>query len=102
MTLATLKSYLDITWTDSGTDAKLQGILNRAEKILNDYAGKAIDFNDEQTPEAQLLLDCCRYIWNHALEDFKVNYAAELLMLRAGRQAKDYADSNATQADTDV
>jgi len=96
MRLETVKNYLDITWTDPQTDTKVAGEQARAENWLNDYAGKAIDFTDETTPEAQLLLDCCRYIHNKALEDFKVNYAAELLMLRAGRQAKDYADSNAT------
>lgn len=102
MTLATLKNYLDITWQDAATDTKLSGILERAESILSDYAGKAIDFSDEATPEAQLLLDCCRYIYNHALEDFKVNFAAELLMLRAERQASDYGGDDAEEPGADV
>lgn len=96
MQLATVKNYLDITWEDAATDAKISGILTRAESTLNSYAGGEIDFTDETTAEAQLLLDCCRYIWNNASEDFKVNYAQELIMLRAGRQAAEYAEAQNT------
>lgn len=102
MTLETLKNYLDITWDDQATDAKLTGILDRAESILSDYAGETIDFTDETTPAAQLLLDCCRYIYSHALEDFKINFAAELLMLRAERQASDYGGDHAEEPGADV
>ena len=92
MTLATLKNYLDVTWTDTDTDSKLTGILNRAESVLNGYAGAPLDYSDESTAEAQLLLDCCRYIWNNVFEDFKVSYAAELTMLRANAAAKAVTD----------
>lgn len=102
MRLETVKNYLDITWTDPQTDAKVTGEQARAESWLNDYAGEAIDFTDETTPEAQLLLDCCRYIHNKALEDFKVNFADELFTLRQERQASRYAASNAEKTDTDV
>lgn len=98
MQLDTVKNYLDITWSDDGTDKKVQGILSRAESTLNSYAGEAIDFTDETTAEAQLLLDCCRYIRNHNLAEFKVNYSSELIMLRSGRQAASYAAAE----DTDI
>lgn len=101
MRVSTVKNYLDITWSVEATDSKIADILARAESTLNSYAGGAIDFEDETTFEAQLLLDCCRYIWNHALEDFKVNFAPELLALRAGRQVSDYADNEQTEG-TDV
>lgn len=99
MTLDTVKNYLDITWSDADTDTKVQGILARAESTLNGYAGEPIDFTDETTAEAQLLLDCCLYIWNHNFAEFEKNYSSELIMLRAGRQAADYAEQ---AEDTDV
>jgi hypothetical protein len=79
----TLKEYLDITWDDSHTDAKLDGILERAQAKICAYAGSdSVDFGDG-TEEQQLLLDLCRYIYNNASEDFETNYKADLLMLRA-------------------
>lgn len=81
--LEELKNYLDITWEDEGTDKKLDGILNRAKNILSEYAGEALSFDSNQETEKQLLFDCCRYIYNNSLEDFKVNFGAELITLRA-------------------
>lgn len=79
----TLKDYLDITWDDSHTDAKLGGILARAQDKLCAYAGSdSVEFGDGTT-EQQLLLDLCRYTYNNASEDFEQNYKADLLMLRA-------------------
>jgi hypothetical protein len=89
MQLDTVKNYLDVTWTDTATDAKLAGILSRAESTLSSYAGVELDFADETTPEAQLLLDLCRYIWWERFEEFKINYQSELLMLRANAAAAD-------------
>lgn len=92
MRLDTVKNYLDVTWTDSGTDTKLTGILSRAESLLESYAGTELDFTDETTLEAQLLLDCCRYMWYDTFEDFKANYASELIMLRANAAAEEADD----------
>lgn len=77
-----LKNYLDITWNDPATDEKLQGILNRATSVLNNYAGSEIDFSANEN-EKQLLFDCCRYIYNNVFEEFKINFSAELITLRA-------------------
>lgn len=77
-----LKNYLDITWDEPATDEKLQGILNRATATLNNYAGATIDFTAENN-EKQLLFDCCRYIYNNVFEEFKTNFSAELITLRA-------------------
>lgn len=81
--LDTLKNYLDITWQDEHTDAKLSGILARAQTKLCAYAGAADLSFTEGTDELQLLLDMCRYVYNNASEDFETNYLADLLMLRA-------------------
>lgn len=86
-----LKNYLDITWTDQATDDKLTGILDRAEAILRSYAGKALDYSTNPE-EKQLLFDLCRYIRSNALEEFKTNFSAELIMLRAKYQTEDVED----------
>lgn len=92
--LEELKNYLDITWEDEGTDKKLYGILIRAENILSGYAGEALIYDSTQETEKQLLFDCCRYIYNNSLEDFKINFGAELIMLRAKFSVK-AVDENA-------
>lgn len=93
--LEELKNYLDVTWTDDATDNKLSGILKRAGIILSEYAGETLTFDDTQEHEKQLLFDCCRYIYNNALEDFKTNFAAEITMLRAKYAVKEMEDSDA-------
>lgn len=90
--LEELKNYLDITWEDEGTDKKLEGILNRAKNILSEYAGEALVFDSAQETEKQLLFDCCRYIYNNSLEDFKTNFGAELITLRAKFAIKAVSD----------
>lgn len=78
-----LKLYLDITWEDEHTDAKLSGILSRAMTKMKAYAGNSDLTFEAGSEELQLLLDMCRYIWNNASEDFEDNYMPDLIMLRA-------------------
>lgn len=78
-----LKLYLDITWEDDHTNAKLSGILARAQTKLRAYAGNTEIAFEDGSEEQQLLFDMCRYVWNNASEDFETNYLADLLMLRA-------------------
>ena len=83
--LAALKNYLDITYDDPDTDAKLTGICRRAEEYLRKAAGYRISFSAEMDDQAalQLLFDCVRYIRSNALEEFADNFAGELWALRA-------------------
>lgn len=78
-----VKNYLDITWDDEGTDKRIEGIMKRAAAILSEYAGETLAFDETQECEKQLFLDLCRYIRDNAYEDFKVNFSAELIELRA-------------------
>ena len=92
--IETLKTYLDITWNDPHTNAKLEGILARAQAKLREYAGctaEELTFEDG-TEEQQLLLDLCRYIYNNASEDFEENYRADLIMLRAKYKTEAMSD----------
>ncbi len=93
MTLEALKNYLRITWDDPETDNRLTDILIRAENILSSFAGFKITFDESNPAECQLLLDLCRYINNEAYEEFKINFSAELISLRA-KYAVMEADKN--------
>ena len=92
-----LKIYLDITWDDPHTNEKLTGILARAQDKLRAYAGNPELAFDEGTADRQLLLDCCRYIWNNASEDFEDNYRADLIMLRANHRTEAMSDESETE-----
>ena len=78
--LEELKDYHKITWDEK--DHQLKRIINRSKDYLsNDIAGISLDF-EADTSNKQLLLDCCRYIYNNAFEYFKVNFRSELLRLQ--------------------
>lgn len=88
MTIAEVKNYLNITWTDNDTTAKVTSICARATSTVRNLLGdSALTFMDvttfDNTEEAQLFLDLCRYIYNGASEDFRKNYADEITALRA-------------------
>lgn len=83
MTLSELKNYLCVTWEEPETDKRLTDILARGKNILSSYAGVKLEFDDPDSAECQLLLDLCRYIYNEAFEEFKINFSAELISLRA-------------------
>lgn len=88
--LGAVRNYLDITWRDDGTDEKLAGILERGMSYLDQMAGAEQDYSTQGQPRA-LLFDYCRYAWNNALELFEQNFRGDLIALRMGVQADDYA-----------
>lgn len=80
MLLDSLKSYLKITWNDE--DGDLEKIITRAKDYLqNDIAGVTLDFEGD-TSNNQILLDCCRYIYNNAFEYFEDCFKSQLLRLQ--------------------
>lgn len=60
-----VKNQLNITWSDEATDRKINSIIARAIGVLNGYAGQVLDINVDENinGDAQLLIDCCRYIY---------------------------------------
>ena len=88
--LKAVRNYLDITYEDAETDQKLRGIIERGKTYLDDVAGTAQNYEQEGEARA-LLLDYCRYVRNNVLESFNTNFQAELIALRMGVQADDYA-----------
>ncbi len=79
-----IKRELNITWECNPTEnERLTAIEQRAEKILNDKAGRTLDFDTPST-EQQLLFDLCRYLRSDAYSQFLIDYSEELTELRLG------------------
>ena len=78
--LAQVKNYVDITWSDSDTDAKIRGITLRAMTFLDHISGRALEFKEEDTA-TQLLMDYVRYIRAGAASSFPKDFQGELLAL---------------------
>ena len=91
--LEDVKNYLDITWTDIGTDIKLTGIIARGMKYIDGIAGSAMDYTTENKPR-ELLLDYCRYARSNALNEFQKNYLHELLTLQITLEVEAYEQAN--------
>ncbi len=80
-TIEEVKIYLNITWEEEETNQTLAAILPRADAMLRMYISSQIDYEENQMVK-QLFLDLCRYIYNHASEQFKADYHDELFSLR--------------------
>lgn len=95
ITLSDAKNYLNITYEDEDINTKLSGILSRADDHIRKVS--AVKNENELTPdEEQLVLDCCRYIFNDAFEDFDNNFMSVINGCRAARQvAAMESDDNA-------
>lgn len=76
-----VKRYLNITWSDTDTDAKVIDMMLDAEIALNHKLGAKVDYF---TPgqERRLYLDYCSYAWNECLNEFDGAYRAEILQIR--------------------
>ena len=86
--LAQVKNYVDITWSDPDTDAKISGIILRAMSFLDHIAGRALEFKEEDTA-TQLLMDYVRYIRAGAAHSFPKDYQGELLALSMSGEVDD-------------
>ena len=84
MELSDVKNYLNITYEDEDIDRNLTGIINRAEAHVRELT--AAEENELTDTESQLVLDCCRYIWNDAFEDFSNNFLGTINGARAKRE----------------
>lgn len=88
--LKAVRNYLDITYEDADTDQKLTGIIERGKVYLDDIAGTKQNYEQEGEARA-LLFNYCRYARNNVMELFSINFQAELIALRMGVQADEYA-----------
>lgn len=109
-TLDDVKNYLNITWSDDETDKKVKSAAVRAQSAVGGLIGKPkakffSENSEESNPdivgeEEQLFLDCCRYIYNDAYEDFRPNFSEVIRSLRAANVvSNEEAAADAGEAD---
>ena len=82
-----VKRHLNITWSDTDTDAKLTDLMADAEYALNHMLGAEVDYF---TPgmERRLYLDYCLYAWNDCVNEFDSAYRAEIYRIRHKYEVK--------------
>lgn len=74
-----VKNYLRITWSEEDDD--LSKMIQRAISYFKSVTGTDVDFvTDGQN--RQLLLDRCRYMRNHVIEEFEDNFKSEIINLQ--------------------
>lgn len=87
--LADMKNYLNITWDDDATDAKVSGLIASGMVYLNAKYGEEADYTADGMPRT-LLMEYVRYARDSALDVFENNYQAMLLGMQNGRLVSAY------------
>lgn len=95
--LSDVKNWLDITWDDDATDAKVSGLIASGMAYLDGKLGEAGDYIVDGLPRT-LLLEYCRYGRDSALDVFENNYRSMLLDMQNGRRVKAYELESALPA----
>lgn len=89
ITIIEVKNYLNVTYNDSDVDRKIDGILKRAEARIRNRVGISKEIQLTEAEE-QLVLDCCRYIFNDAAEIFEDSFMVDLETARNNRMIEAY------------
>ncbi len=92
--LGWVKNYLDITWQDDDTDAKIRGIVSRGAAFLDHVAGRELAYGEGETA-TQLLMDYARYVRAGTLPNFAKDFQGELLALHFEGEVSDYGTDSA-------
>ena len=79
-----VRRKLRVTWSDVATDARIDyDIIPAARLSLAFILGLPEDFDFSQSGQENILfLALCFYLWNDAEDEFKANYAADIVQCR--------------------
>ena len=88
--LSDVKNYLNITWDDVATDAKISGLIASGMMYLNSKYGAEADYTEDGMPRT-LLMEYARYMRDSALDVFENNYREMLLGMQTERLVNEYA-----------
>jgi len=91
-----LKNHLQITWDDSATDNRLNTSIRNGKRFFNELCEFEFKFAEGST-ERELLMERCRYDWNNALDEFKVNYKSDLSKLIMDIAILQYEEAKANE-----
>lgn len=95
--LADVKNYLNITWDDEATDAKISGLIASAAAYLDSKLGGQPDYEADGMPRT-LLMEYVRYARDSALDVFESNYQALILTAQNESLVMQNAVESALQA----
>lgn len=90
--LADVKNYLNITWDDEATDAKISGLIASGATYLDGKIGESADYTADGLPRT-MLMEYVRYARDSALDVFENNYLAMLLAMQNQKAVADYVES---------
>lgn len=76
--LADVKNYINITWDDDATDAKICGLIASAAAYLDGKLGGQPDYEADGMPRT-LMMEYVRYARDSALDVFESNYLPLIL-----------------------
>lgn len=83
--LPDVKSCLDITWDDPGTDRKISGWTQAGINYLDSRAGEQMEYA-RGSSEWALLMEFVRYARDGALDVFESNYLHLILSMQTERR----------------
>lgn len=95
--LADVKNYLNITWDDVATDAKISGLIASAAAYLDGKLGGQPDYEADGMART-LLMEYARYARDSALDVFETNYQALILTAQQESMVMQNAVESALQA----
>ncbi len=75
-----IKVYLNITWEDDATDARIRGLIEDGMAYLDDKLGEPGNYTSTGLPRT-LLKDYVRYARDDALDVFENNYQSLILAM---------------------
>lgn len=112
--LALIRRKLNITWTDPGTENRLDDIMGDAVPTVCGMVGLRYDYDDETAYSANgaafdflapsldrsILLNWCLYEWNHKADLFRDAYKEEIDACRRRHllETEEAANANADES----
>ena len=90
--LAAVKTYLQITWEDNETNARLDDLIAAGQAYLDSKLGNAGDYISPGFPRT-LLFEYVRYARDGALDVYENNYRSMILAMQHERMVENYADA---------
>lgn len=92
--LPMIKAYLQITWEDEQTDARITGLIEDGIVYIDRLLGEAGDYENPGQPRT-LLKEYVRYARDEALDVFENNYLQLINELQNDKRVTDYAVQSA-------
>lgn len=87
-----VRRKLNITWEDTDTTLRIKEMIESAVPDLKHKLGITDSDFDFSRPGAEnlLFLSYCLYEWNHALDEFDLNYARMIAQVRQKHEVAQY------------